>query len=193
MIKFIIKIFDIIFLYLIINSLFNFNNLKYKTNNQSKIKEQTIIKKDINKKETKEIKKVKITNKYWGFIEIPKLNLYYGFYNLSDKNNEIKNGIEVMSGSEIPSETGSNIVLVAHSGIGYNILFDRLDVLNLEDEVNLYFNQSKYRYKVKKILNKDKKDVLSLIKSKNNTLMLITCDKQEKEKNLIVYLELIKL
>lgn len=193
MIKFIIKIFDIIFLYLIINSLFNFNNLKYKTNNQNKIKEQTIIKKDINKKETKEIKTVKITNKYWGFIEIPKLNLYYGFYNLSDKNNEIKNGIEVMSGSEIPSETGSNIVLVAHSGIGYNILFDRLDVLNLEDEVNLYFNQIKYRYKVKKILKKDKKDVLSLIKSKNNTLMLITCDKQEKEKNLIVYLELIKL
>ena len=162
MIKFIIKIFDIIFLYLIINSLFNFNNLKYKTNNQNKIKEQTIIKKDINKKETKEIKTVKITNKYWGFIEIP-------------------------------SENGSNIVLVAHSGIGYNILFDRLDVLNLEDEVNLYFNQSKYRYKVKKILKKDKKDVLSLIKSKNNTLMLITCDKQEKEKNLIVYLKLIKL
>ena len=193
MIKFIIKIFDIIFLYLIINSLFNFNNLKYKTNNQNKIKEQTIIKKDINKKETKEIKTVKITNKYWGFIENPKLNLYYGFYNLSDKNNEIKNGIEVMSGSEIPSENGSNIVLVAHSGIGYNILFDRLDVLNLEDEVNLYFNQSKYRYKVKKISKKDKKDVLSLIKSKNNTLMLITCDKQEKEKNLIVYLELIKL
>jgi|GEM_PF-1091289 sortase family protein len=193
MIKFIIKIFDIIFLYLIINSLFNFNNLKYKTNNQNKIKEQTIIKKDINKKETKEIKTVKITNKYWGFIEIPKLNLYYGFYNSSDKNNEIKNGIEVMSGSEIPSENGSNIVLVAHSGIGYNILFDRLDVLNLEDEVNLYFNQSKYRYKVKKISKKDKKDVLSLIKSKNNTLMLITCDKQEKEKNLIVYLELIKL
>ena len=112
---------------------------------------------------------------------------------MSDKNNEIKNGIEVMSGSEIPSENGSNIVLVAHSGIGYNILFDRLDVLNLEDEVNLYFNQSKYRYKVKKISKKDKKDVLSLIKSKNNTLMLITCDKQEKEKNLIVYLELIKL
>ena len=190
MIKFIIKIFDIIFLYLIINSLFNFNNLKYKTNNQSKIKEQTIIKKDINKKE---IKKLKITNTYWGFIEIPKLNLYHGFYNLSDKNNDIKNGIEVMSGSEIPSENGSNIVLVAHSGIGYNILFDRLDVLNLEDEVNLYFNQSKYRYKVKKISKKDKKDVLSLIKSKNNTLMLITCDKQEKEKNLIVYLELIKL
>ena len=35
--------------------------------------------------------------------------------------------------------------------------------------------------------------MLSLIKTKNNTLMLITCDKVEKEKNLIVYLELIKL
>ena len=98
-----------------------------------------------------------------------------------------------MAGSEIPSSTGSNIVLVAHSGIGYNILFDRLDVLNIEDEVNLYFNKIKYIYKVKKILKKDKKEMLSLIKTKNNTLMLITCDKVEKEKNLIVYLELIKL
>ena len=189
MIKFIIKIFNIIFLYLVINTLFNFNNLKYKNETKKILKEQTIIKKE----DKKDISENKIKHLYWGFIEIPKLNLYYGFYEVNNNNNEIKNGIEVMSGSEIPSSTGSNIVLVAHSGIGYNILFDRLDVLNIEDEVNLYFDKVKYTYKVKKILKKDKKEMLSLIKTKNNTLMLLTCDKVEKEKNLIVYLELIKL
>ena len=152
----------------------------------SKFSKKYIKKFEEKKKTTKMIK-----NKYWGYIEIPKLKIYYGFYSLNDQKNQIKNGIEVMSGSSLPSINGSNIVLVAHSGIAYNILFDRLDVLGIEDEVNLYFNNIKYIYKVKRILKKDKKDILSTIKNNKNTLILITCDKKEKDKNLIVYLELI--
>lgn len=191
MIKFIIKIFNIIFICLLVNIFFDINKVKYKENNLNIAKEKVVINKNINKfEEKKKINKM-IKNKYWGYIEIPKLKIYYGFYSLNDQKNQIKNGIEVMSGSSLPSINGSNIVLVAHSGIAYNVLFDRLDVLGIEDEVNLYFNNIKYIYKVKRILKKDKKDILSTIKTNKNTLILITCDKKEKDKNLIVYLELI--
>lgn len=191
MIKFIIKIFNIIFICLLVNIFFDINKVKYKENNLNIAKEKVVINKNIKKvaKNNKTPKMIK--NKYWGYIEIPKLKIYYGFYSLNDQKNQIKNGIEVMSGSSLPSINGSNIVLVAHSGIAYNVLFDRLDVLALEDEVNLYFNNIKYIYKVKRILKKDKKDILSTIKTNKNTLTLITCDKKEKDKNLIVYLELI--
>ena len=191
MIKFIIKIFNIIFICLLVNIFFDINKVKYKENNLNIAKEKVVINKNINKfEEKKKINKM-IKNKYWGYIEIPKLKIYYGFYSLNDQKNQIKNGIEVMSGSSLPSINGSNIVLVAHSGIAYNVLFDRLDVLGIEDEVNLYFNNIKYIYKVKRILKKDKKDILPTIKTNKNTLTLITCDKKEKDKNLIVYLELI--
>ena len=53
MIKFIIKIFNIIFLYLVINTLINFNNLKYKNETKKVLKEQTIIKKE-DKKDNEE-------------------------------------------------------------------------------------------------------------------------------------------
>ena len=191
MIKFIIKIFNIIFICLLVNIFFDINKVKYKENNLNIAKEKVVINKNINKFEEKKKTNKMIKNKYWGYIEIPKLKIYYGFYSLNDQKNQIKNGIEVMSGSSLPSINGSNIVLVAHSGIAYNVLFDRLDVLGLEDEVNLYFNNIKYIYKVKRILKKDKKDILSTIKTNKNTLILITCDKKEKDKNLIVYLELI--
>jgi len=191
MIKFIIKIFNIIFICLLVNIFFDINKVKYKENNLNIAKEKVVINKNINKFEEKKKTNKMIKNKYWGYIEIPKLKIYYGFYSLNDQKNQIKNGIEVMSGSSLPSINGSNIVLVAHSGIAYNVLFDRLDVLGIEDEVNLYFNNIKYIYKVKRILKKDKKDILSTIKTNKNTLILITCDKKEKDKNLIVYLELI--
>ena len=191
MIKFIIKIFNIIFICLLVSIFFDINKVKYKENNLNIAKEKVVINKNINKFEKKKKTNKIIKNKYWGYIEIPKLKIYYGFYSLNDQKNQIKNGIEVMSGSSLPSINGSNIVLVAHSGIAYNVLFDRLDVLGIEDEVNLYFNNIKYIYKVKKILKKDKKDILSTIKTNKNTLILITCDKKEKDKNLIVYLELI--
>lgn len=191
MIKFIIKIFNIIFICLLVNIFFDINKVKYKENNLNIAKEKVVINKNINKFEEKKKTNKMIKNKYWGYIEIPKLKIYYGFYSLNDQKNQIKNGIEVMSGSSLPSINGSNIVLVAHSGIAYNFLFDRLDVLGIEDEVNLYFNNIKYIYKVKRILKKDKKDILSTIKTNKNTLILITCDKKEKDKNLIVYLELI--
>ena len=191
MIKFIIKIFNIIFICLLVNIFFDINKVKYKENNLNIAKEKVVLNKNINKFEEKKKTNKMIKNKYWGYIEIPKLKIYYGFYSLNDQKNQIKNGIEVMSGSSLPSINGSNIVLVAHSGIAYNVLFDRLDVLGIEDEVNLYFNNIKYIYKVKRILKKDKKDILSTIKTNKNTLILITCDKKEKDKNLIVYLELI--
>lgn len=191
MIKFIIKIFNIIFICLLVNIFFDINKVKYKDNNLNIAKEKVVINKNIKKFEENKKTTKMIRNKYWGYIEIPKLKIYYGFYSLNDQKNQIKNGIEVMSGSSLTSINGSNIVLVAHSGIAYNVLFDRLDVLGIEDEVNLYFNNIKYIYKVKKILKKDKKDILSTIKTNKNTLILITCDKKEKDKNLIVYLELI--
>lgn len=189
MIKFIIKIFNIIFICLLINIFLDINKVEYKKLNIKLKEEEIVVKKPVNN--NKEVKKISNNNKYWGFIEIPKLNIYYGFYSLSDSKNQIKNGIEVINGSSMPSSNGSNIVLVAHSGIGYNILFDRLDVLELNDKVNLYFNNMKYIYEVKKVLKKNKSDMLSTIKNKKNTLILITCYKKEKEKNLIVYLELI--
>lgn len=172
---------------MLIDIFLDFNKNNYIKSNLKPKEKEILFHKTKNKVKDK---KINIENNYWGYINIPKLNIYYGFYSVEDSKNMIKNGIEVMPGSTIPSIDGSNIVLVAHSGIGYNILFDRLDILTVGDEVNLYFKNQKYKYKVVKKLKKDKNEILSTIKSKKNTLTLITCDKKEKNQNIIVYLEL---
>lgn len=83
-----------------------------------------------------------------------------------------------------------SIIILGHSGVGYGTFFNRIDELDKDDVIYLYKDKLKISYTVDKkysILDTDI-DVLKI----NNTpgLTLITCDKKDKNKRLVVKLTL---
>lgn len=83
-----------------------------------------------------------------------------------------------------------SIIILGHSGVGYGTFFNRIDELDKDDDVYLYKDKLKISYVVDKKYNvlDTNIDVLKI----NNTpgLTLITCDKKDKNKRLVVKLTL---
>ena len=55
-------------------------------------------------------------SKYLGVLEIPKVGLKRGFYNLDSKYNDIQYNVTLVEGSNMPDVVNGNLILMAHSG-----------------------------------------------------------------------------
>lgn len=124
---------------------------------------------------------------YDGIIEIPSINLQKGFYNLGNKNNTVKRGLEVISGSEMPDKENSTLVIAGHSGSGYLAMFNKLDKVNQNDSIYIYYNGIKYTYKMEKseIVAKTGKISVNLDSNKQ-WLILTTCNPSNRYKEQLV-------
>ncbi len=71
---------------------------------------------------------IKTDNKeeYYGVLEIPKINLKKGFYNINSKLNDVNSNIELLKESVMPDNKNSTIYLAAHSGNSYLGYFKKL-------------------------------------------------------------------
>ena len=78
------------------------------------------------------------------------------------------------------------IVLAAHSGPGYIAFFNDLDKLELNDTVNLTYNNKKLVYKVTNIEEQPKDGTIEINKTDKQRLILTTCSKKDKTKQLVV-------
>ena len=58
-------------------------------------------------------------DKYLGILEIPKIGLKKGFYNVDSRYNSIQYNVTVIQGSTFPDVAGGNLMLMAHSGTAY--------------------------------------------------------------------------
>ena len=88
--------------------------------------------------------------------------------------------------STYPSNDISNLILMAHSGIGEKAYFNDLIKLNTDSLIKIYYHNIKYTYKI--AFNYDiEKDGTALIKrdKSKKTLTLITCSQKDKSKQLI--------
>ena len=113
----------------------------------------------------------------YGFIEIPKINLYKKFTNDS----KIDRGIIMISPSEYPNINNSVLILAGHSGSGPYAFFNYLYKLKIFDEIIIKYMDFSYHYKIIDISYHKKTGVLKIYKKKNqNTLILITCTNNNK-------------
>ena len=139
----------------------------------------------LNKPKTR-IEEIKPVDKNFGIV-IPKIGANAKIiknvnpYNSFDYQLALTKGVAQAKGSAFPGENG-NIFLFSHSSANlletarYNSVFYLLSKLKKSDEIFIFYQNVKYKYKVSEIKIVDAKDVFYLNpKSEVGTLTLMTC------------------
>lgn len=80
------------------------------------------------------------------------------------------------------------IIIFGHSGVGRGVYFNRLDELDINDYLYLYKDKLKITYIVSKKYSVPDTDISILENNSKETLLLVTCDKNNKNIRLVVEL-----
>ena len=146
----------------------------------------------------KEIKEVKENNndytyeEYLGIIDIPKIDLYKGFYNKNSNLNNVKFNLYVLPESNYPDTDNGNLIIAGHSGNYNNSYFANLYKLVIGDDITIHYNNKDYVYEITNIYNEEKTGKVRIFRNKNKTtLTLITCTKDDDYHQTIYIAELI--
>ena len=126
------------------------------------------------------------SEEYLGILEIPKINLKRGFYDFKSKQNNVNKNITILNNSTLPDTNNSILVLAAHSGNGMKSYFNKLDKLSLNDKLYIYYKDKKYIYQINDIYTTIKNGILNIVYNNTNQLILTTCDKKDKTKQLVI-------
>ena len=131
-------------------------------------------------------------SKYLGVLEIPKIGLKRGFYNVGSKYNNIKYNVTMASGSTLPDVANGNLILMAHSGDAYISYFAYLWKLELGDYAYVTYNGVKYQYQITDIYNVEKIGIVQIRRNYDATsLTLITCTKNSDHEQTVYVAELV--
>ena len=173
----------IIFFILEIGSI-KVNNYYEKKLNVTKVKDY------INNKENTVILS-KSTIKKGAILEIPKMNIVRMFYDSSNKDNDVSKNIAMLAPNSFTSLNQGAILLAAHSGKSNISFFHNLDILRIDDEINIYYDNYKYIYQVKEKYETTKIGKVVILDNPLY-LYLTTCSEKDKNNQLIIKSELIK-
>ena len=128
---------------------------------------------------------------YTAILEIPSINLKRGVVDSTNNFKSLNYAISVDRHSKYPNSNG-NFILYAHSGSSSIAYFRKLDKLEINDMINVYYNGVKYHYKIFNIYNIEKTGKTTVLNSTNQKyITLITCDQRYKNKQLVVVGEFI--
>lgn len=131
-------------------------------------------------------------SKYFGVLEIPKIGLKRGFYNIDSKYNTIQYNVTLVKGSTMPDVVNGNLILMAHSGDAYISYFAYLYKLVIGDYAYVTYNGQKYTYQIKNIYNVVKNGIVSIRRNYDKTsLTLITCTKNSDSLQTVYIAELV--
>lgn len=140
---------------------------------------------DTLEKETNNLKQVK-KDLYDAVLSIPVIHLKRGIYSKTDSRNNISQNVEIHEMSDYPDVEYSNVILMAHSGVGEQAYFNDLDKLNTDSLVEFYYHYKKYVYKIDHYYQIEKTGTAEIIRDKTKkTITLITCNQKDKSKQLI--------
>jgi len=129
-------------------------------------------------------------NNYLGILEIPKINLKNGFYDINSRYNNVDYNITVINGSTYPDEEKNNLILAAHSGDCPVCYFDKLYKLQINDYAYLYYKNVKYNYKIVDVYEVEKDGTVEIYRDySKNVLTLITCTRNSNTKQTVYILE----
>lgn len=151
--------------------------------------------KEEEKEEIKEIKEEDNNytyEEYLGIIDIPKIELYKGFYSKTSNLNNVKFNLYVLPSSNYPDVENGNLIIAGHSGNYNNSYFANLYKLEKEDTITIHYNNNKYIYQITNIYTEEKTGKVRIFRNKNKTtLTLITCTKDDDYHQTIYIAELI--
>ena len=131
-------------------------------------------------------------SKYLGVLEIPKIWLKRGFYNIDSRYNNIQYNVTMVKGSTLPDVPNGNLILMAHSGDSYISYFAYLYKLSIGDDCYVTYNGVGYHYQIVDIYDVNKNGVVSLRRNKSKTVLtLITCTKDNDYLQTVYIAELV--
>ena len=131
-------------------------------------------------------------SKYLGVLEIPKIGLKRGFYNVGYRYNNIEYNVTMVAGSTLPDVVNGNLILMAHSGDAYISYFAYLWRLNIGDSAFITYNGVQYQYQIVNIYEVPKNGLVSISRNKDRTtLTMITCTKDNDYTQTVYIAELI--
>ncbi len=151
-----------------------------KTDNIERVTNTAAIKED-------EINTKEINNDSLATLSIKRINLKESIYPLNDKRNNVEEHVTILNGSNLTND--SLIILAAHSGYGKLAYFNRLDELKTGDKIELNINNEILTYILKKSEEQDKTGKIEIVKENTKQLILTTCSKSDKTKQLVIYCE----
>lgn len=125
----------------------------------------------------------KENDKIIGTLTINKINLSKDIYDIDNTHNNVDENVTVLN------DDINLIVLAAHSGPGYIAFFDDLDKLELNDIIKLNFKGKDLEYKVTNIEEQVKDGTIEINKTNKQRLILTTCSKKDKNKQLVITTE----
>lgn len=131
-------------------------------------------------------------SKYLGVLEIPKIGLKRGFYNIGSRYNNIQYNVTLVEGSTMPDVANGNLILMAHSGWAAISYFEYLYNLSLGDYAYVTYNGTKYAYKLVNVYDVAKTGKVKIVRSyEKTTLTLITCTRNNDKAQTVYILELV--
>ena len=131
-------------------------------------------------------------SKYLGVLEIPKIGLKRGFYNIDSRYNDIQYNVTMVKGSTLPDVKNGNLILMAHSGWAAISYFEYLYNLSLGDKAYVTYKGKKYTYKLVKVYDVVKNGKVKIVRSYDKTtLTLITCTRNNDKAQTVYILELV--
>lgn len=140
---------------------------------------------------TEETKETSNAN-YVAVIKIPKINLEKGLYPKESSLNNVNKNIQILKESSYPDIAKGNFILAGHSGSSRVSYFRKLDKLNIDDEVSIFYGGNEYKYKVVNIYDIEKTGTANIVRNaEKTTLTLITC-RHNTNKQIVVICELVE-
>ena len=130
-------------------------------------------------------------NDYYFGISIPKINLEQKVYQFGDEKNDVNKGIYLVKDYEFNNSSGS-LILASHSGNSSISYFRNLDKLENNDIVKIIYNYKTYYFQIFQIYKINKTGSFSY-EDKNDLIYLITCDKNNRKKQVIFMGKLVKI
>lgn len=131
-------------------------------------------------------------DKYLGVLEIPKIGLKRGFHGTDSKYNDIQYNVTLVKGSTMPDVPNGNLILIAHSGIGYNGYFNYLYRLDIGNSAYVTYKGNKYQYKLVNVYSVPKTGSVTITRNfDRTTLTLITCTNNDSTSQTVYILELV--
>lgn len=160
--------------------------------NDEVVEDEELSDEELEEEPKEEQKKEYTYEEYAGILDIPKINLYKGFYNKTSNLNNVKFNLYVLKESDYPDITNGNLIIAGHSGNYNNSYFANLYKLELNDTIIVHYKNNNYTYKITKIYNEEKTGTVRILRDRNKTtLTLITCTKDDNYHQTIYIAELI--
>lgn len=126
------------------------------------------------------------TYNYIAILEIPSIDLKRGLVDYNSKYNNVKYNIQIIEHSQMPNVENSNLILAGHNGTSNVSFFKDLYKLKEDSLIYLYYDGYKYIYKLNNYYDTDKDGKVEIVRNRyKNTITLITCKKNTKDKQTV--------